>query len=259
SWSADNTSDTMPILVSTTTACLGNKNGRLNNTCTPPNNKPNNGCVIPADIASSSWPSAGPSCGTGNLFSGPLVNEVLIYQTNNNPGSSVSACVTTNGTTNNYEPGAPPCTQDNVLRLGNSGISALNPGFNGQNATIDWSPDGLFYTVTTDWWCTLGASVLKQDTICGGVDWQQNTAYSVGDIITPLTGNNTFCTYTASGTPPLISGSTEPTGWGKLTGGACPAQIPATGLDGNITWVRVGAIGMQNARYDVLVGATSLN
>ena len=259
SWSADNTSDTMPILVSTTTACLGNQNGRLNNTCTPPNNKPNNGCVIPADIASSSWPSAGPSCGTGNLFSGPLVNEVLIYQTNNNPGSSVSACVTTNGTTNNYEPGAPPCTQDNVLRLGNSGISALNPGFNGQNATIDWSPDGLFYTVTTDWWCTLGASVLKQDTICGGVDWQQNTAYSVGDIITPLTGNNTFCTYTASGTPPLISGSTEPTGWGKLTGGACPAQIPATGLDGNITWVRVGAIGMQNARYDVLVGATSLN
>jgi hypothetical protein len=259
-WNADNTSDTMPALVSTTSVCLGNQNGNLYNSCTPSNNKPNNGCVIPPDIASSSWPSSGPNCGSGNLFTGPLVNEVLLYQTNNSPGTSDSACVTTNGATNSYENGgAPPCTQSKILRLGNSGISALNPAFNAQNATIDWSPDGLFYTVTTDWWCTLGASKLGQDTICGGVDWQQNTAYSVGDIITPQTGNAAFCTYTASGTPPLTSGSTEPTGWGTLKAGVCPAQIPATGLDGSITWVRVGSIGKQNARYDVIVGSTSIN
>jgi hypothetical protein len=30
-------------------------------------------------------------------------------------------------------------------------------------------------------------------------------------------------------------------------------------LDGNITWVRVGAIGQQNARYDVIVGSTTPN
>jgi hypothetical protein len=168
--------------------------------------------------------------------------------------------VTTDGTTNSYESsGAPPCSQNNILRLGNNGISSLNPNFNAQNATINWSPDGLFYTVTTDWWCTLGAGVPGQDTVCGGVDWQQNTAYSVGDIITPTAGNTANCTYTASGTPPLTSGTTEPTGWSTLTGAICPAQIPATGLDGNITWVRVGAIGQQNARYDVIVGSTTPN
>lgn len=259
-WNADNTDDTMPILVSTTTVCLGNQGSQLENACTPPSNKPNNGCVIPADITSSSWPSSGPSCGAGNPFTGPLVNEVLLYQTNSIPGTTGNACVTTNGTTNSYESGgAPPCSQSNILRLGNHGISSLNPNFDAQNATIDWSPDGLFYTVTTDWWCTFGAAVLGQDTVCGGVDWQQNTAYSVGDIITPAVGNTANCTYTASGTPPLISGTAEPTGWGTLTGGICPAQIPATALDGNITWLRVGAIGQQNARYDVIVGSTTTN
>ena len=205
-------------------------------------------------------PSSGPNCGTGNAFTGPLVNEVLLYQTNNNPGAPVNACVTTNGATNSYESGgAPPCSQSNILRLGNHGISSMNPNFNAQNATINWSPDGLFYSVTTDWWCTFGAGVLGQDTICGGVDWQQNTPYSVGDVITPTAGNTSNCTYTASGTPPLVSGTTEPTGWSALTGGVCPAQIPTTGLDGNIIWLRVGGIGQQNARYDVIVGSTTPN
>jgi hypothetical protein len=258
-WNADNLADTMPILVSTTTVCLGNQ-GQLHNACTPPSNLPNNGCVIPADITNSNWPTSGPNCGTVNAFTGPLVNEVLLYQTNNNPGASVNACVTTNGSTNSYENGgAPPCSQSNILRLGNHGVSAMNPNFNAQNATINWSPDGLFYTVTTDWWCTFGAAVLGQDTICGGVEWQQNTAYSVGDVITPTAGNTSNCTYTASGTPPLVSGTTEPTGWSALVGGVCPAQIPATGTDGNIVWLRVGAIGMQNARYDVIVGSTTPN
>src|SRR6202142_1585003 len=102
-------------------------------------------------------PSSGPNCGTGNAFTGPLVNEVLLYQTNNNPGAPVNACVTTNGATNSYESGgAPPCSQSNILRLGNHGISSMNPNFNAQNATINWSPDGLFYSVTTDWGGKIG-------------------------------------------------------------------------------------------------------
>jgi hypothetical protein len=254
----------MPILQSSTTVCLGNPSGQLTNQCTPTNNKPNNGCVIPADITSSTWPTSGPNCGTAaNRFLGPYVNEVDLYQTNVTPGNTTagSACITTNGSSNTpYSTGATSCTSNPPIRLGNSGISALNPIFNAQNATIDWSPDGLFYTVTTDWWCTFGATTLGQDTICGGVEWQASTSYSVGDIITPTVGNIVAnCTYTASGTGPLVSGSTEPTGWGTLTGGVCPAQIPATGLDGNITWVRVGAIGQQNARYDVIVGSTTPN
>ncbi len=261
-WNADNVTDTMPILQSSTTVCLGNPSGQLTNQCTPTNNKPNNGCVIPADIASSSWPSSGPNCGSGNPFTGPYVNEVDLYQTNVSPGNSTagSACLTTNGSSNTpYSAGATYCSGNSPIRLGSHGISAMNPIFNAQNATIDWSPDGLFYTVTTDWWCTFGASTLGQDTICGGVEWEKNTAYSVGDIITPQAGNAANCTYTASGTPPLVSGSMEPTGWGTLTGGVCPAQIPATGLDGNITWIRVGAIGIQNARSDVIVGSMSTN
>jgi sugar lactone lactonase YvrE len=264
SWNADNLTDTMPILQSSTTVCLGNQGSQLTNQCTPTNNKPYNGCVIPADITSSTWPTSGPNCGTAaNRFLGPYVNEVDLYQTNVTPGNTTagSACVTTNGSSNTlYSTGATSCTSNPPIRLGNSGISALNPIFNAQNATIDWSPDGLFYTVTTDWWCTFGASTSGQDTICGGVEWQASTSYSVGDIITPSAGNTVAnCTYTASGTAPLVSGSTEPTGWGTLTGGVCPAQIPATGLDGNITWIRVGSIGKQNARSDVIVGSTSIN
>ena len=121
SWNADDLTDTMPILQSSTTVCLGNPSGQLTNKCTPTNNKPNNGCVIPADITSSSWPTSGPNCGTSNRFLGPYVNEVDLYQTNITPGNATagSACVTTNGSSNTlYSAGATSCTTSAPIPVG---------------------------------------------------------------------------------------------------------------------------------------------
>lgn len=234
-WGSGNSADTYPVLGTNTSF-----GASLSTT----NNLPNNGCLIPATGFSGT-----PNCGTANPFTGPGVDEIMLYPTSTAPGSSSSAntCAVTNGTANSGQNGAPPCTSQAIGRLGNNGLSTVNPSFNAQNGTIDWSQSGNFYDVVTDWWCTLGTNPSGQTPICGGLAWAPSHVYHAGDVITPSSNNAPNCTFTASaGT----SGATQPTTW--ASGSTCATTVTeASGTP--ITWTFVGK---QNMRYDVIVGET---
>ena len=228
SWNPDTANDTWPLLQSTTD---------YQASLSTANNMANNGCVIPATGFSGT-----PNCGVTNPFSGPGVNELLVYQTSNTPNGS-TPCASWSGAS--YT-GTAPCTTTALGRPGLNGISALNPSFNAQNASIAWSQTGKYYSVTTDWFCTFGNAAGTGATICGGLAWKASNSYNSGDVITPSSNNGPNCTFTSSGG---TSGSTQPTTW--ASGSTCATTVTESGGTG-IVWT---SVGKQNARYDVVVGA----
>jgi hypothetical protein len=237
-WQIDNPEDTMPILGATTS---------YGSSLTTANNMANNGCVIPG----SGW-SGTPNCGVANPFSGPGVDELLVWQTSTVPGSTSAAntCAVTNGTTITGQNGAPPCSSSSLGRIGPTYNSGISQYFDAQNTTIDWSQTGQYYSIVTDWLGTLGTYPTGQSPIIGGLAWAASNNYNANDVITPSSNNSLSCSFTSSGG---VSGSTQPTTW--VTSGACSATVIESSGSG-VVWTRIGSIGEQNMRYDVFVGAT---
>ena len=253
SWNLDyGPADTAPMILTNTSyaASLVTTAATLNS--------PNNGCIIPA----TGWTTNTPNCGTLNPFTGPAVNEVMMYQTSPVPGSSSSAntCALWNGgafvpaNNSNYKPptNTQSCSPFNVGRVGNSGITAVNPSFNAQNATLDWSQTGNYYTVTTDWWGTFGIdpSVGGSNLIVGGNTWAASHAYNAGDVITPeIPASSNLNNYTYTANAAGTSKSTHTISWSASN--ICDDGSAPPCLSGVIQW---NYIGSQNARYDVVVG-----
>jgi hypothetical protein len=224
--------DTWPFLSSTTSYSASYAST---------NNLPNNGC---GQIPATGWSGGFPNCGTTNPFSGPGVNELLLYQTISPPYTG--PCASWEGSFFSGPAGS-SCTTALLGRLGFNGISALNPSFNAQNATIAWSQTGKYVSVVTDWWCTFGNAANSGNVICGGLPWQASFAYASGAVITPSSNNTPNCTFTSSGG---TSGATQPTTW--ASGSTCASTVSDNGM----TWT---SVGKQNARYDVVVISTTPN
>jgi hypothetical protein len=219
SWNYDNSTDTSPVFISTS------------DTASSPPDQQNNGCAIPYPL----WASS-PSCGTTNPFTGPFVNEIMIYPTAS-PSGGTTTCTSS------------PCSTLPILRVGNSYISANSWNFNAANATMSAFPSGKYYLFTSDWLCTLGASSTSATRICGGIRWQASHSYNANDIITPSPSQNNALNCTFQTTTGGTSGSSVPANeW--VSGGSCVSS-PAS--DGTVTWT---LLGTQNMRADVFVGAT---
>ena len=222
------------------------------------------------------WTTALPNCGSGNPFTGPLVNELMIYQTSQIPSSAVypgttgtGGCISVNPSTHLIvgngagSGGAQPCTNFPIIRLGNNGITAVSPSFNATNGTVDFSQTGAYYSVTTDWWGTLGTDGTTPPVV-GGPNWFKNQPFLVGDVITPIAGtgnynwsyqasnSGTSCTGTTGANPCLNGSGTAVANPVWIAGAVCEVQYPTPCASG-LVW---NYIGQQNTRYDVIVGST---
>ncbi len=267
SWANADVNDTYPALCSTSNE-IGNQGFVAN--------VENNGCAIPNPL----WTSA-PNCGTTNPFTGPYVQEILLEPTSGPIGGlsnlqcSASSLYSTQLNGKYYYSCAPSlgtCTSatncQSFWRVGNSLTSVTGWNFNGQNATLDFSPDGYAYSFTSDWLCTLGTKThttisggnpVGNPPVCGGLNWIKSQTYFAGNIITPLSGNTLNCTFVA--TPVSgnsgVTGATAQTWENSTTGDNCvTTQITDGGIYWNLINTTGTAKGQQNMRADLFVGLT---
>lgn len=166
-----------------------------------------------------------------NPFLGPFVNEIESVALTNPPGNGIPCA-------------ASPCTTLPINRYAHEYNDTVSEFFGAQQATGAISPDGALYAWTTTAFCSLNDSTNDGNVICGGPDWKaSNSTYVVGNLISPIKGNNANYTYKiVSCAGPCVSGAVKPTVWTQTTG--------ANVTDNTITWQ---SIGRQNAREDTFV------
>jgi hypothetical protein len=167
SWNENLGNDYYPVECGNTTVAI--------NQAESPAHFANNGCDQHGYLQSP------PNCLTTNLFTGPLVNELIIYPTAPIGGPTCTSA---------------PCSTLPLLRLGNGYISAVSNDFSAANLIESIAPAGGYVLYSADHMGTLGStsiSVTSFTGTSGTLTFQAVNAFTAGNTITfgGFAGSNT--------------------------------------------------------------------
>jgi hypothetical protein len=126
--------------------------------------------------------------------------------------------------------------------------TGFNPSFNVQNAIAEFSQDGRFVIVGSDWFNSLGNAASNSSSCTpAGPTWNASTARAAGYILTPAAANNSSG-FSFQAQNVGTSGTTEPT-WASTC-----STVGSTCTDGAITWKNIGLpTGTTQCRSDVFL------
>ena len=182
----------------------GNTTVAIDMAQTPPHFA-NNGCDQHGYLQSP------PNCLTTNPFTGPLVNELIIY-----PTAPLGGPVCTSA----------PCSVLPLLRLGNGYISAVSNDFSAANLIESISPNGAYVLYTTDHMCTLGATSVSITGFTGSSGTLTFTA------VNAFSAGNSFALGGFSGANAGLNGQTVTVLSAGLSGTQFEATVTGSGYTG---------------------------